>query len=71
MNNLNIKPEGKTCIERIENACQIYDYLVKWYDKMLKTDEAKKYIQEFDKNLPSYSWISDYKKIDFIIWRTR
>ena len=71
LKNLNIKPTGKTPVERIENACQIYNVLVKWYDEFIKTDEGKKYILEFDKYLPNYAWISNIKKLDFLIWSTR
>ena len=71
LKNLGIKPKGNTPRERIDNACQIYDQLTIWYEKTLNSNEAKKYISEFDKYLPSYSWISNTKKIDFIIWSTR
>ena len=37
----------------------------------IDTDEAHQWIQEFDKALNEYSWISDTKKIDFILWGMR
>ena len=37
----------------------------------LKTDEALENIAEFDRWLPSYAWITDVKKIDYLRWSKR
>ena len=71
LENLGLVPSGKNPHERIENACQIYDALTEWYYNFLRSDEGKKCIMEFNKKMPDYSWISNTKKIDFLIWRTR
>ena len=71
LENLGLVPSGKNPHERIENACKIYDALTKWYYNFLRSDEGKKCIMEFNKKMPDYSWISNTKKIDFLIWRTR
>lgn len=44
--------------------------LCNWYTKFLSSSEGKKWIEWFDSNFPSYTSISDVKKVDFIIFAT-
>ena len=37
----------------------------------LTTEKARKNIAEFDKWLPSYSWVPAIKKIDYLLWSRR
>lgn len=71
MQNLGLELKGKTPQERINNAILIYRQIEEWYQKYLLTDEAQQNIAEFDKWLPSYSWIPAIKKIDYLLWSRR
>ena len=69
--NLQMKLEGKTKGDRIKNAIRLYDDIETWYSEFLKTNKAKECIAAFDSALPNYSWISDIKKVDAILWSIR
>lgn len=66
--NLNFKLRGNTKIERLRNAIVLYGEIENWYTEFLKTQTAKAWIQEIDRILPNYKWMSDVKKIDNILW---
>ena len=40
-------------------------------EEFLETDKARECIAVFDLALPNYSWISDIKKVDAILWSIR
>ena len=65
---LNLKPKGKNVGELQDSIIEIYAQIEEWYRVYLATDEARENISLFDKLLPQYSWISDVKKIDYLIW---
>lgn len=71
LQNLGLELTGKTQEERLHNAVLLYSEIVRWYDEYLGTDEAKQNIQEFDRLLPGYTWISSVKKIDCLLWSMR
>lgn len=71
LQNLGLVLNGKNPRERIENAIEIYDRIKTWYSDYLLTEEALKNIAEFDRWLPSYSWIPAIKKIDYLLWSRR
>ena len=71
LQNLGLEPKGKNPRERVENAILIYEKVETWYRDYLATEEARKNIEEFDRWLPSYSWIPDIKKIDYLLWSRR
>lgn len=56
-----------------EEIFQKHSDLVKqWHlEKYLSTSEAKEQLALFDRYLPEYSWLSDVKKIDFMLWSIR
>ena len=47
---------------------EIYAQIEEWYRVYLATDEARENICLFDRLFPQYSWISDVKKIEYLIW---
>ena len=55
----------------MHNAVLLYDRIVNWYTDYLTTDEARENIGEFDRLLPEYTWVSDTKKIDCLLWSKR
>ena len=71
LQNLGLELTGKTQDEKLENAIVLYDAILDWYDEYLKSEDAKKNIQEFNRWLPQYSWVSDVKKIDCLLWSKR
>lgn len=68
LQNLGLELKGKTAEEKTVNATKTYNKIEKWYSVYLETDEVKECKREFDRWLPSYSWISDMKKIDYLLW---
>lgn len=71
LKNLGLELKGKTPEERVKNAILLYARIECWYAEYLLTDEAKENIAVFDRMLPSYSWLSDVKKIDCLLWSNR
>lgn len=69
--NLSLELKGKTPKERVENAIGVYESIERWFAEYLKTEEARKNIAEFDMMLSSYVWLSDVKKIDYLLWSKR
>lgn len=65
---LGLKPTGKNDSDKQDSIIEIYGKIEDWYEEYLKTAEAKENIRTFDEMLPDYSWISNVKKIDYIIW---
>lgn len=71
LQNLGLELTGRTQDEKLENAIILYDAILNWYDEYLQTEEAQQNIQEFNLWLPQYSWVSDVKKIDCLLWSKR
>ena len=71
LQNLGLEIKGKTPLERVNSAISIYDRIEQWYRDYLQTPEAKENIDEFDRMLPSYTWLTDVKKIDYLLWSRR
>lgn len=71
LQNLGLELVGKTQDEKLHNAIVLYSAIIDWYAGYLATDEAKQNIKEFDLLLPRYSWISNIKKIDCLLWSMR
>lgn len=69
--NLGLELKGKTPQDRVENAIEVYESIEQWFAVYLKTEEARENIAVFDRMLPSYNWLSDVKKIDFLLWSKR
>ena len=67
LQNLGLTLKGKTPREKIDNAAEIYHRIENWYAEYLKTEEAHRNIVEFDQWLPSYTWLTDVKKIDYLL----
>ena len=69
--NLGLELKGKTPRERVINAAELYRRIEDWYMEYLLTDEAKENIAVFNRMLPDYTWVSDVKKIDCLLWGKR
>ena len=71
LHNLGLALTGKTQEEKLSNAIILYDEIDRWYTEYLASGEGKENILIFDRLLPDYSWISNVKKIDCLLWSKR
>ncbi len=72
LKNLGFKTTLKgTPEEKIKDAVDTYNSITKFYIDYLNSKEGKILIKQFDLNLPSYSKISNIKKLDSILWKIR
>ena len=58
----------KASFKDVESCEQEYKRYCNWFIEFLKTDEAKKHIDEFDKKIPNLK-ITKMKKIDLMFWQ--
>ncbi len=56
---------------RLEASIEIYDEICDWYKERINSDEGKAEIEFFDSKFPKFKWISNIKKIDFLLWSKR
>ena len=49
----------------------LYDQMIRWYRTFLGTPNGRECIEEFDRILSEYTWMSSVKKIDFYLWSIR
>ena len=66
-----LKPPLGTVGERHDAIVKIYGEIEDWYQKYLPTSDARKNLDIFNRQLPHYTWLSNVKKIDFMIWSNR
>ena len=71
LQNLGVKLTGKTPEEKMKNAVKLYIQIEEWYAEYLTTPEAHDNIEVFNRLLPEYTWVSDTKKIDCLLWSKR
>ena len=71
VHNLCLKVKGKTKEEQLSCTVDLYDQMVRWYRTFLDTPNGQECIEEFDRILPEYTWMSSVKKIDFYLWSIR
>ena len=69
--NLCLEMRGKTKVDQLKCAVDLYDKMISWYENFLQTENGRECIAEFDRILPGYVWMSDVKKIDFYLWSIR
>ena len=69
--NLELKLEGKSKEEQLNNAVFLYAEIENWYKRFLPTEKAAECIAAFDEALPEYQWINPIKKIDCFLWSIR
>lgn len=65
---LGLRIGGSSPERRLSAAVQAYYHIVEWYEAYLARLEAAENIKLFDSFLPDYAWVSDTKKIDFLLW---
>lgn len=65
---LHVELSGRSDEEKLNSAKAIYFQIEKLYEKYMKTEEARKNVTIFDDFFPDYAWISNVKKIDYMMW---
>ena len=53
---------------KIDSYVRAYAELTEEIARFIASDAGKKAIALFDRQFPNYTWVSDYKKIDFYLW---
>lgn len=69
--NLCLKNRGKTKEEQLKDSVDLYNQMISWYRIFLRTENGRDCIEEFDRILPGYAWMSAVKKVDFYLWSIR
>lgn len=54
-----------------EGMVDVYEEIVEWYDRYIRSLNGRQCIKRFDEMLPGYAWISDVKKVDYFLWGMR
>lgn len=70
LKNLGLKRPSFSCRDRLEQTVKLYDAIGQWYAEFLETGQAREIIELFDSVYPGRP-ITDLKKVDFVLWRTR
>ena len=71
LKNLGFKTKLGKPLDKIDQAVKLYREIHDYFIELLKSEWGKSVISTFNNALSSYKWISDVKKIDFYIWKTR
>ncbi len=69
--NLGLELAGRTQDEKLNNAISLYGKIEQWYKEYLASAEGQRNIQLFDRMLPAFTWLSQTKKIDCLLWSKR
>lgn len=70
LKNLGLKRPSSSCRNRLEQTVKLYDAIGRWYTEFLQTDQAREIIELFDSVYPGRP-VTNLKKIDFLLWKTR
>ena len=69
--NLNIKLSGLSQEEKLKSAIEKYSEMERWYEDFLNSEDGHNCVEEFERFLPDYKWISNIKKVDALLWSAR
>lgn len=70
LKNLDLKVEGNDKTERLLNAINTYDKIIKKENEMLKEEIVKEEINKFKEEFKEYN-LSDIKALDYLLWSSR
>jgi hypothetical protein len=73
LKNLGIRniPSNIDSNEKLKRIIDNYNYICVLYGAIVDSKEGKEKIEFFNSKFPEYKWISDTKKIDFLLWSKR
>lgn len=60
-----------TASNKFEKAKNIFGNIRQWYIKQMNSDEGKMMIEIFNNMVKDHNKITNVKKVDFILWKTR
>jgi hypothetical protein len=56
---------------RVEKAKVVYRNIQRWYEQYLPTEEARRVIEHFDREVTDHDRVTNLKKVDFVLWQIR
>ncbi len=71
LNHIGLELSGKTKEQQLINRVELYDFIIHWYEEFLISPDGIQCIQHFNNLMPNYNWLTDVKKVDYIIWGVR
>ncbi len=57
--------------KKLERAKNVFENVRKWYTKHMQSAEGKMMIEVFNNMVKEHDRITNIKKVDFILWKTR
>ena len=60
-----------TAFNKLERAKTVFENIRKWYAKHMQSAEGKMMIELFNNIVREHDRITNIKKVDFILWKTR
>jgi len=67
----NQKPLPYGTKNRVERAKVVYRNIQRWYEQYLPTEEARRVIELFDREVEDHDKVTNLKKVDFVLWQIR
>ncbi|OPY80447.1 MAG: hypothetical protein A4E65_01479 [Syntrophorhabdus sp. PtaU1.Bin153] len=71
LHNTNQKAPYYTAANKLERAKTVFGNIRKWYVTTLQSAEGRVIIEIFNNVVREHERITDIKKIDFVLWKTR
>jgi hypothetical protein len=68
LNHLGKKAQAYYRKDRLKETVILYEEIAEWYERFMKTEEAKGVIQIFDEVYPNLG-LTEIKKVDFVLWQ--
>jgi len=60
-----------TAFNKLERAKTVFENIRKWYIEHMQSSEGKMIIEVFNNMVKEHDKITNIKKVDFILWKTR
>lgn len=60
-----------SALNKLERAKTVFENIRLWYTKHMQASEGKMMIEVFNNMVEEHDRITDIKKVDFILWKTR
>jgi hypothetical protein len=71
LRNTHQKAPYYTALNKLERAKSVFDNIRKWYTKQLQSAEGRMMIEVFNNMVKEHERITNIKKVDFVLWKTR
>ena len=71
LKNTGQKPPYYTDFNKLEKAKTVFKNIQRWYIKHMQSTEGKVMIEVFNDMVEEHDKITNIKKVDFILWKTR